>query len=437
MSNSPLSRPLAVPSGRLNRFARLSSTAAGIAGNMAVNALQDVRRGARPDMRSLLMTPGNMRRLADELARMRGAAMKVGQLISMDTGDMLPPELADIMARLRDQAHFMPPKQLKQVLTRNWGPDWLNKVKRFDVQPIAAASIGQVHRALLKDGRDVAVKVQYPGVARSIDSDVANVGALVRMSGLIPKGFDIAPYMDEARKQLHEETDYAREGAHMRRFAELLQDQDDFVVPEFQEDWSTPEILTMSYLDGQPIEVAAAASQEERDRITAALIDLTLREVFDFGVTQSDPNFANYRYNPTTGKIILLDFGATRELEASLTDGYRRLLRAGLVADRDAMRDVLMDLRFIDGTGPFEDRVITMIQTVFDAVRHTDTFDFADRTLSNEMNEQGMALSAEGYVPPLIPMDVLYIQRKFGGMYMLGSRLRAVLSVRSMLAQRL
>ena len=107
------SRPLPVPSGRLNRFTRLGTMTAGIAGNMAVQALGEVGRGTRPDMRSLLMTPGNLRRMADQLDRMRGAAMKVGQLISMDAGEVLPPELADIMARLRDQAHFMPPKQLK------------------------------------------------------------------------------------------------------------------------------------------------------------------------------------------------------------------------------------------------------------------------------------------------------------------------------------
>lgn len=103
----------------MSRVARLGSMAAGIAGSMAVNALGEVGRGGKPDMRSLLMTPGNMRRLANELARMRGAAMKLGQLISMDAGEVLPPELADILARLRDQAHFMPQRQLRQVLNRN------------------------------------------------------------------------------------------------------------------------------------------------------------------------------------------------------------------------------------------------------------------------------------------------------------------------------
>jgi len=420
---------MAVPSSRFNRFARLGSTAAGIAGTMAVRALGEVGRGTRPDMRRLLMTPGNMRRLADELARMRGAAMKVGQLISMDAGDVLPPELADIMARLRDQAHSMPPKQLKQVLNRNWGSDWLGSFQRFDVHPVAAASIGQVHRARLKDGRDIAIKVQYPGIANSIDSDVANVSRLIRMSGMIPKDFDLAPYMEEARNQLREETNYAREGAYLQRFADLLKDSEAFVVPEFHQDWSTPDILTMTYLEGEPIESAADATQEERNRIATALIELTLREVFEFNVTQSDPNFANFRYDANTGKIILLDFGASRDLDVGLVGGYQRLMRAGLEGDMGALRQAAIEMQFVEGDGAFDDRILAMMQTVFDAVRHTDAFDFSDRSLSDQMNEHAMALAKAGYVPPTIPMDVLYLQRKFGGMFLLGSRLGAVLPV--------
>jgi len=431
------SRPLAVPSGRINRFARLGSMTAGIAGKMAVSALNELGRGTRPEMRRLLMTPGNMRRLANELSRMRGAAMKLGQLISMDAGEVLPPELAEIMARLRDQAHFMPPKQLKQVLTSNWGPHWLRSFARFDVHPIAAASIGQVHRASLGDGRDVAIKVQYPDIARSIDSDIANVGALIRMSGLLPAGFDLAPYMEEARTQLHEETDYVREGAHLRQFAGLLKDSDTFMLPEFQEDWSTPEILTMTYLRGDPVESAADAPQAERNRLAAALIDLTLREVFEFGVMQSDPNFANYRVDPATGKIILLDFGATRHLDPAMAEGYRHLMRAGLAGDAAALRRAAMELRFIDGGGAFDDRILAMIGTVFDAIRDRNDFDFTDTTMSRTLNVQGAAAVEAGYVPPPLPMDVLYLQRKFGGMFLLGSRLGAVLPVAELIRRHL
>jgi predicted unusual protein kinase regulating ubiquinone biosynthesis (AarF/ABC1/UbiB family) len=299
--------------------------------------------------------------------------------------------------------------------------------------PVSARFIGPFS----KDGRDVAIKVQYPGIDSSIDSDVANVGGLVRMSGLIPKGFDLAPYMEEARKQLHEETDYSREGACLQRFAGLLKDSDDFVVPEFHDDWSTPEILVMSYLEGQPIEAVTDAAQDERNRIAAALIDLTLREVFEFNVTQSDPNFANYRYDAETGKIILLDFGATRDLDAGLAGGYQRLMRAGLEGDMGAMRQAAIEMQFIEGDGAFDDRILAMIQTVFDAIRSAEVFDFADRTLSNQMNEQGMALAEARYVPPRVPMDVLYLQRKFGGMFLLCSRLRAALPLGTLLQHHL
>ncbi|QFT71438.1 putative protein kinase UbiB [Ruegeria sp. THAF33] len=361
--------------------------------------------------------------------------MKVGQLISMDAGEVLPPELADIMARLRDQAHFMPPKQLRDVLNRTWGTDWRKSFKTFNVRPIAAASIGQVHRATLKDGRDVAIKVQYPGIARSIDSDIANVAALVRMSGLLPKSFDLGPYIQEARSQLREETDYEREGRHMRHFADLLQGDEAFEIPEFFPDWSTPEVLTMSFLESRPIETVSDATREERNRVSEALVDLTLREVFEFGIMQSDPNFANYRYNPSNGKISLLDFGAARALQPSAIDGYMHLLRAGLREDDEELRNAAIQLKLVEGDGPFDDRILGMIRSVFDAILSANEYDFSDRTLSNHLNKEGMALARAGYIPPPMRMDILYLQRKIGGIFLLATRLSASLPVKALLAK--
>lgn len=396
-------------------------------------------RGARPDLRALLITPRNLHRLTEELARMRGAAMKVGQILSMDAGEMLPPELADILARLRNDAHFMPPRQLKQVLTAGWGPTWLTQFDRFDVRPIAAASIGQVHRATLRDGRDLAVKVQYPGVARSIDSDVANVGTLMRLSGLLPKGFDITPFLEEARTQLHKETDYLREGRHMRAFGKRLAGAARFDVPVFHEDWSTTRILTMSFLHGQPIEEAARLTPEVRNRIAADLIDLFLRELFEFAEIQSDPNFANYLFTPNSGRIALLDFGATRRIDRTLVGQYRRLMVAGLAGDTGALQSIATEIGFLtsDGDPDHQKQVLGMIETVFAALRTGEVFDFADTDLSRRMQNQGRALAETGYVPPLVPMDVLYLQRKLGGLFLLARRLRARIPVRKMLLRHL
>lgn len=431
----PSSNPLAVPTGRLARIAGLSSMTAGIAGNVAARAIREIGRGARPDMRDLLMTPGNVTRIADQLARMRGAAMKVGQLISMDGGEVLPPELADIMARLRDQAHFMPPKQLRDVLNRNWGQDWLKSFQNFNVRPIAAASIGQVHRATLRDGRDVAIKVQYPGVARSIDSDIANVAALVRMSGFLPKHFDLDPYIEEARCQLHEETDYEREGQQLHHFSELLQGDEAFEIPKFYPDWSTSAVLTMSFLESRPIETVSDASKEERNRVAEVLIDLTLREIFEFGVMQSDPNFANFRYNPANRKISLLDFGAARTLQSSAIGQYIHFLRAALLGDDERLRETAIQLKFMDGDGPFDDRILGMIRSVFDAILSADEFDFSDRTLSKHLRKEGMALAEAQYIPPQVPMDVLYLQRKIGGIFLLATQLNASVPVKKLLTK--
>lgn len=404
---------------------------AGIAGNMAMNGIAQIGKGQRPSMRDLLLTPRNITRVADQLAQMRGAAMKIGQLMSMDTGDILPPELSQIMAKLRDDAHFMPPTQLKQVLNAQWPHQWLGSFAKFDVRPIAAASIGQVHRAQLKNGRDLAIKVQYPGVAKSIDSDVANVGALMRMSGLLPAGFELAPYLDEARQQLHDETDYHREGAQLARFGTLLADMPRFTVPHMHPDWSTENILAMDFVDGVPIESLSISAQDTRDQIARDLIDLTLKELFTFGAMQTDPNFANYRYNHDTNEIVLLDFGAARDIDPKIIAQYRRLMQAGLADDADGLTQVARDIGFFgpDANAQHIQQIVDMIQLVFRTLQDRQPFDFASNDLSQHMQTHGTALAQSGFIPPPLPIDILLLQRKFGGIFLLAKTLGARVDV--------
>ncbi|MCF2871872.1 AarF/ABC1/UbiB kinase family protein [Octadecabacter sp. G9-8] len=422
---------LAVPAGRVARLSRLGRMTAGVAGNMALGGLAQVGRGERPSMQGLLLTPRNMHRIADELAKMRGAAMKMGQLMSMDTGDVLPPELSEIMARLRDDAHVMPPKQLKSVLNDQWGAGWLPKLQRFDVRPIAAASIGQVHRAQTRDGRDLAIKVQYPGVAASIDSDVTNVGALIKLTGLLPKGFALDPYLEESRLQLHVETDYTAEASALAQFGALLDGDARFVVPQGHADWSGPQILAMDYVPSVPIEHVEGTDQTTRDRVAHDLFDLMLRELFGFGLMQTDPNFANYRYCADTGQIVLLDFGATRTLGAYVAQDYRHLIKAGLAGDRDGLIAAATSIGFVsDDIAPLHlDRIVDMMEAVFAALTAHDQFNFADTALSQQLQSQGMALAQNGFVPPPLPMDALFLQRKFAGMFLLAARLRAQVNV--------
>ncbi|MBX9614959.1 MAG: AarF/ABC1/UbiB kinase family protein, partial [Caulobacteraceae bacterium] len=197
---SPPSRGLSVPTGRLSRLARFGGLASGVAGNMLAEGARQFARGGRPTVGDLLMTPANALRVTEELAQLRGAAMKVGQLMSMDAGDLLPPELSDILSRLRADARPMPPVQLQAALNRRWGRGWEARFGAFGLDPVAAASIGQVHRANTIEGEDLAIKVQYPGVRHSIDSDVDNVATLMRVSGILPREIDLGPLLVEAKR---------------------------------------------------------------------------------------------------------------------------------------------------------------------------------------------------------------------------------------------
>lgn len=428
-------RGLPVPNSRAGRMARLGGMAAGVAGSMALEGGRQLLSGQRPRMEDLLLTPGNAARITAQLAQMRGAAMKVGQLMSLEGGDFLPPELAEILGHLRADAHFMPPKQLDGVLRRNFGPGYRGLFARFDVRPVAAASIGQVHRAQTKDGRDVALKVQYPGVRDSIDSDVRNVGSLLRLSGLVPREIDLAPLMEEARRQLHEEADYRREAEMLGRFGALLAGDGRFVVPEGYADLTTGDVLGMSFVDSVAVEDMRDAPQELRNTLVESLVALMMKELFEFGLMQTDPNFANYRVVPQTGQLVLLDFGATRGFGPELVAQYRSLMRAGLSGARDAMRAAIEEIGFIapDTEARHREPILDMVEMAMAPLRSVAPFDVASAGLARDLRHAGEAF-AEGrdfWVIP--PMDALYVQRKMGGMFLLATRLRANLPLRPLL----
>jgi predicted unusual protein kinase regulating ubiquinone biosynthesis (AarF/ABC1/UbiB family) len=408
--------------------------ATGVAGNMLMAGARQLAQGKRPNLSDLLLTPANALRITHQLAQMRGAAMKVGQLISMDAGDLLPPEMAAILARLRSDAHAMPQRQVQAVLTANWGAQWQQRFEPFSFTPIAAASIGQVHRAKAKDGRDLAIKIQYPGVRKSISSDVNNVASLLRLSGLLPKTLDIAPLLLEAKRQLREEADYQAEGAHLQRFAELLAGAPEFVVPALHADLTTKNVLAMSFVAGVPVESMVNAPQVERDRIVSLLVSLLFRELFEFGLMQTDPNFANYRYDPESRQLILLDFGATRSFAPAFGQAYRQLMAAAMVGDRAAMTQAAMAIGYFDdrAQAKHQTAVLDMMQMALEPLRHKGDFDFGTTDMVQRLREAGMALGLDRDFWHIPPIDTLFLHRKLGGLYLLAARLKARVNVRQL-----
>ena len=437
MSDDPAGRPVrSIPQGRLSRLGQFGRLAGGVAAGMMAEGARRLAGGERPRMRDLVLTPGNAKRLADRLSHLRGAAMKLGQMISMDAGDLLPPELATILATLRNQAYRMPPQQLDAVLKAEWGADWRRRFRLFEASPIAAASIGQVHRATLADGHVLAIKVQYPGVRQSIDADVDNVATLLRLSGVLPPALDLSPLLAEAKRQLAEEADYRREGAEMTAYGARLAGDARYVVPALNAELTTDSVLAMDFVEGRPIEAVEAAPQEARDAAMTALIELVLRELFAFGVMQTDPNFANYRWQPDTGRLVLLDFGATRAVPETTADAYRALIEAGLRHDREAIREIAVATGFLGAEAVATHRaaVDRIIAAIDDTMARPGRFDFSDRAFVPVVRAEVPGIVADRAAWHIPDVETLFVQRKVSGTALLAARLKARVDVTGLAA---
>ena len=249
---------------------------------------------------SRLLSPKNTDLIVEKLTKMRGAALKLGQMLSIQDSTMIPEHVQSIMRRVQNNANYMLDRQLETVLVRELGADWASKFQSFDREPVAAASIGQVHKAILPDGQPVAVKVQYPGVLESIDSDLNNLSMLLKLGNLLPKGLYLENTLRVARKELRAECDYVREAQSMERFAEFLEQsnlRDYFKVPILYRNLSTRFIITSEFVDGVTIENTLALDQDARDTIGERLLVLCLKELFEFRFMQTDPNWSNFLYN--------------------------------------------------------------------------------------------------------------------------------------------
>jgi predicted unusual protein kinase regulating ubiquinone biosynthesis (AarF/ABC1/UbiB family) len=426
------SRQRAVPSGRIARIGTFGRLVGGVAGGMVAEGARRLASGDSISARDLILTPGNVQRLTDRLSHLRGAAMKMGQMISLDAGDFLPDELSKILATLRDQANFMPTRQLDQVLKSEWGPEWRKQFRWFNPRPIAAASIGQVHKALTRDGEELAIKVQYPGVAKSIDSDVDNVVTLLKVAGFAPPELEMEKLMAAAKKQLHEEADYQREGEQMKLYREQLADVPGFVVPRLHEGLTRGAILAMSFEEGVGIEELGNEPAERRDEVFARLIRLVARELFDFGVMQTDPNFANFRYRRETGEIVLLDFGACRPVDPAVANGYRGMLEAGLKGNAEDVLKATIEAGFMMPivAEKHPESVNRMIDIVINEMREDAPFDFGDRAFVPLLREEGFAIAQDKDTWAFPPIETLFVQRKVSGTALLGARLKAKVNIR-------
>lgn len=414
-----------VPQSRLGRLARLGLAA----GELAVGgAMQGLRRLGKGNEAEPMFSVATARRLVERLANLRGAAMKLGQLISLESEGLLPPELSQALESLRSQAAPMPLAQLRRVLGRAYGSGWERRFARFDETPIASASIGQVHRARTIDGRELALKVQYPGVARSITSDVDNVATLLRLAQLLPLGVDVEEIAREAKRQLAQEADYLAEAGFLEQYARLVADDPLIVLPKVHWDFTTARVMAMDYMEGVPLDsLGAETPQAVRDTLGAALQRLMFRELFEFRVMQTDPNFANYLYQPATARLVLLDFGATQQFSRAYTERYRRITRAIVADDRPAIEREARRIGYVaeDASQDVVDAAMEVLELVCEPLRTEDVYDYGASDLPRRARELGVDLAFKRGLLRMPPSHTMFLHRKLVGVYLLLARLGA------------
>ena len=295
--------------------------------------------------------------IVEQLGQMKGAAMKIGQVLSMVDFEMVPEEnreeFKEKLAALRDAAPSVPFERMERLLRTELGGPLSDTFSEFSREPVAAASIGQVHRARTIDGRDVAVKVQYPGVAEAVDTDLRNMRMLFPLVRRLAPGLDVKALGDELRDRIGEELDYEIEAQHQRTVARVFRGHPHVVVPAVDTALSTRRVLVTEFVDGVGFGEVKQQSEEERDRFAEVVYRFFWGLLTNERLVAGDPHPGNYLLTPD-GRVCFLDFGLMRRIEPAYLDAERELARAVIAEDAPAVHRLLSSLGYLPDPAAFE-----------------------------------------------------------------------------------
>ncbi|KAK0092666.1 hypothetical protein PV326_000888 [Microctonus aethiopoides] len=382
---------------------------------------------------SMFLTKANAERIVSTLCKVRGAALKIGQILSIQDSSVISPELQKAFERVRQSADFMPTWQVEKVLINELGDGWRDKITNFDEKPFAAASIGQVHLATLQNGQQVAMKIQYPGVAQGIQSDIDNLVGILKIWNIFPDGMFIDNLVEVAKRELAWEVDYIREAECSKKFRELVAPYPEYYVPFVVDELCSKQVFTTELIDGVPIDKCVDMDQETREHICKLIMHLCLKELFVFRYMQTDPNWANFFYNPETRQLILLDFGACRSYEKTFMDQYIEVINGASNGDRDKVLRLSREMKFLTGyeSKLMEDAhvdAVMILGEIFDT-KH-EKYDFAGQNVTMSLQALVPTILNHRLCPP--PEEIYSLHRKLSGVFLLCAKLKVKINCRDM-----
>jgi predicted unusual protein kinase regulating ubiquinone biosynthesis (AarF/ABC1/UbiB family) len=406
-----------LPRRAVVRSAKLATVPLGFAGRTALGIGK--RLGGRPaEVVTAELQARTAQQLFQVLGELKGGAMKFGQALSIFEA-ALPEELAGpyraMLTKLQDSAPPMPTASVHRVLAEDLGADWRDRFERFDDAPAASASIGQVHRAVWADGRDVAVKIQYPGAATALMSDLRQISRVTRVAaGWVP-GIELGPILDELRDRMAEELDYRLEADAQATFAEAFADDPQFAVPAVVE--GAQSVIISEWLEGIPLsQIIASGTQEERDAAAQLYLEFLFAGPARAGLLHADPHPGNFRITPD-GRLGVIDFGAVSRLPDGMPPEIGELLSVGLQGGAEALLDGLRETGFVRPNIDIDaDRLLDYLEPFLAPLR-TDTFTFSRdwlRSVFSHINDPRQPNYAIGYKLNL-PPEYLLIHRVWGG----------------------
>jgi len=420
-------RGSAIARGRFGRLAKIGRLSARL-GTSRVGA--SVRRRFTSKARRAAYDESRRRADAEAVTRtmgeMKGAVMKLGQMLSFVSDDV-PPEYRAALQSLQAKAPAMDFALIRDVAERSLGKPLERAFSRFDSQPLAAASIGQVHRARLPSGEEVVVKIQYPGVADAIRADLENVGFLYRIVGMFYPAVDTAAVVEELRTRLVEELDYEREAANQTMFYDLYRDHPFIRVPRVFPSHSSGLVLTSEYVEGRRFEDMLGASEAERSRCGEILYRFVFGSLIKLGVFNGDPHPGNYLFD-ADGRVVFLDYGCIKYFPETLMRTWTRLVCAHLDGDRAGFQRDLVELGFFSPTTEVRaDPVYDYFGYFYEPFRIDREFTF---TAAYNAKSMEMIFKPKGDIAPLhkqmnMPSDFVFVNRIQWGVYSILAQLEA------------